>query len=176
MVRASGLHPEKMQAEGPHHNRTGLRKGADSLKTSIYSAKVGYACVALLELAAHHGERQPVRVQAISERHSIPKHFLVQILLQLKGAGLVESTRGSTGGYALARDPKEITLRDVIRLIDRATDDSPTEPEPAASNLMRAITSVWDEVHNAQQQILARTTLADLVTRAHDEAELMYQI
>lgn len=146
------------------------------MKPSMFSAKVGYACVALLELATHHGERQPVRVQSIHEAHNIPKRFLVQILLQLKGAGLVESTRGSAGGYALALDPKTITLRDIIRLIDRPNDDAPADQPDGASNLVRAIGSVWDEVHAAQQKILSETTLADLVTRSRAEAELMYQI
>jgi Rrf2 family cysteine metabolism transcriptional repressor len=156
----------------------------------MFSARVGYACAALLELALRYDNRQPVRVQAISDAHFIPKRFLVQILLQLKGAGLVESTRGSSGGYTLALDPKSITLRDIIRLIDQPADNQPrkaregaanarktaTGPAPEPSTLVRAINSVWDEVHKAQQKILSETTLADLVARSQAEAELMYQI
>ncbi len=58
------------------------------------SAKTEYACVAVLELAAQYGTGQPVRIRKIAERHDVPPRFLVQILLQLKGAGLVASTRG----------------------------------------------------------------------------------
>ncbi len=57
------------------------------------SAKAEYACIAMIELATSHGEPQPVRIKAIADNHGIPQRFLVQILLQLKGAGLVVSVR-----------------------------------------------------------------------------------
>lgn len=66
--------------------------------------------MAILELASRYSEKPPVRIKDISERHGIPNRFLVQILLQLKGAGLVISIRGASGGYRLAYSPKEITL------------------------------------------------------------------
>src|SRR5215472_4759389 len=87
------------------------------------SAKAEYACIAMLELATNYAEPQPVRVKAIADAHGIPLRFLVQILLQLKTAGLVASVRGAAGGYQLARRPSEITLADIIGAID---------PEPQA--------------------------------------------
>src|SRR5262252_8056887 len=78
------------------------------------SAKAEYACVAMVELAANRLDSQPVRVKAIADAHGIPLRFLVQILLQLKGAGLVASIRGAAGGYQLARRPTEISLADII--------------------------------------------------------------
>src|SRR5437870_12962908 len=84
------------------------------------SAKAEYACVAMLELAASHGNPQPMRVKSIADAHGIPLRFLVQILLQLKGAGLVASVRGAAGGYQLARAAEEVSLADVINVIDRA--------------------------------------------------------
>jgi len=74
------------------------------------SAKTEYACIAMLELAAHYGTGQPVRVRRIAERHEVPARFLVQILLQLKGAGLVASVRGAAGGYQLLKPPEQVTL------------------------------------------------------------------
>jgi len=62
------------------------------------SATTEYACVAVLELAANYGSGEPVRNRKIAERHDVPSRFLVQILLQLKAAGLVASTRGAAGG------------------------------------------------------------------------------
>src|SRR5215467_13710965 len=82
------------------------------------SAKAEYACIAMFELAANHGTPQPVRVKAIADAHGIPLRFLVQILLQLKAAGLVMSTRGASGGYHLTRRPEQISLADVIHVID----------------------------------------------------------
>ena len=68
------------------------------------SAKSEYACLAVLALARQRAESSPVRIREISEAYGIPERYLVQILLQLKGAGLVASTRGATGGYRLARE------------------------------------------------------------------------
>src|SRR5688572_16314848 len=90
------------------------------------SAKAQYACVAMVELACNHGDRAPVHLKNIAENHGISQRFLVQILLQLKGAGLVESTRGAAGGYQLAKEPSEITVADLVHAIDQAP---PTLPE-----------------------------------------------
>src|SRR5262245_55878645 len=79
-------------------------------RSSLCSAKTEYACVALLELALHHNDPTPLRLKAISEKHDISHRFLVQILLQLKTAGLVASTRGASGGYHLGRPPERITI------------------------------------------------------------------
>ena len=70
------------------------------------SAKTEYACIAMLELAAQYGSGEPVRIRRIAERHDVPPRFLVQILLQLKGAGLVASVRGAAGGYQLSSRPR----------------------------------------------------------------------
>ncbi len=84
------------------------------------SAKTEYACLAVLALAANYGTGEPVRVRMIAQMHGIPSRFLVQILLQLKGAGLVSSTRGAAGGYQLIKDPAKITLAEVMGVIEGA--------------------------------------------------------
>ncbi len=66
-----------------------------------FTAKTEYACLAVLELARAFDLGEPVRIRTIADEHGIPSRFLVQILLQLKGAGLVSSTRGAAGGYQL---------------------------------------------------------------------------
>ena len=80
------------------------------------SAKAEYACAAMLELAASYGEPQPMRIKAIADAQDISARFLVQILLQLKTAGLVASVRGAAGGYQLARSPEAIGI-----VVDRRT-------------------------------------------------------
>src|SRR5581483_178249 len=82
------------------------------------SAKAEYACVAMLELALNYRDPQPVRIKSIADAQGIPQRFLVQILLQLKTAGLVASVRGAAGGYQLARPPHAITLAEIIAAID----------------------------------------------------------
>ena len=144
-----------------------------------FSAKAEYACIAMLELAAHYGRSQPVRLKAIAEAHHIPQRFLVQILLQLKGSGLVISARGAAGGYLLARSPKTITLADVLNVIDRQDRPSPERAGTGGgppSRMVDTLRGVWKEIAAAQKRILDGTTLADLAQKAREGQSLMYQI
>jgi len=139
------------------------------------SAKAQYACIAVLELAAKYGSAQPSRVRAIAQAHGIPIRFLVQILLQLKGAGLVASTRGAAGGYQLARPPDSISLGDVINAVDRpqlAREEAPAKSSPVA----RVLHAVWLEIHAEEQRILEEISLADLRRQIQESAEFSYQI
>src|SRR5436305_2714582 len=89
------------------------------MRSLPFSAKAEYACIAMVELAARYGDPQPVRLKAIADAHGLKHRFLVQILLQLKGAGLVVTTRGASGGYHLARAPEQIPLAAIVGVIDR---------------------------------------------------------
>lgn len=140
------------------------------------SAKAEYACVAMLELAANYTEAQPVRVKAIADAHRIPLRFLVQILLQLKGAGLVTSLRGAAGGYQLARPPEEISLADIIHVIDRPPEARQQAADLGPSPTVQTLRGVWKDVQAAEQRLLEEATLADLVRRAHASNVLTYQI
>jgi Rrf2 family cysteine metabolism transcriptional repressor len=139
------------------------------------SAKAEYACIAMLELAANFAEPQPVRIKAIAEAHGIDQRFLVQILLQLKTAGLVASVRGAAGGYRLARPPQQIALADVINAVAREQPTRPT-PDATASAAVQALHSVWNEIQAAEQRILSTLTLAELVRRAQESNSVSYQI
>jgi Rrf2 family transcriptional regulator, cysteine metabolism repressor len=142
-------------------------------RSSLFSAKTEYACVALLELARHHNDPSPLRLKAISEQHDISHRFLVQILLQLKAAGLVASTRGASGGYHLGRPPERITIADVVNVIDPP---EAVRPDGNPTPLVRAIHAVWGQILSAQRKVLETTTLADLLQRAQGEGELSFQI
>ena len=139
------------------------------------SAKTEYACIALLELAAQHGSGEPVRIRTIAETHGIPSRFLVQILLQLKGAGLVSSTRGASGGYQLIKEPAEITLGEIMDVIE----GGPTQLGGCAANetpISRALVDSWQQVDDAQRQMLNAVSLADLLDRVRGQTENMYYI
>ena len=145
------------------------------MRSQLFSAKAEYACRAMLELAARHGDTQPVRLKIIADAHGIPQRFLVQILLQLKGNGLVASTRGASGGYQLGRPPDQISLADIIGVIDR-NERGPTRTDDVTSPTTEAIRGVWRRVQAEQQRILEETTLADLVHRIRDRDALVYTI
>jgi Rrf2 family protein len=139
------------------------------------SAKVEYACVAVLELALRWDREEPVRVRDIAEHNGIPSRFLVQILLQLKGAGLVQSTRGATGGYLLARPPKKISLGEVMGVIEG-------RPAQLHSNLARETTAsrvllgVWNDVSTRENKQLCSISFQDLIERVSAVHEEMYYI
>src|SRR6267142_1058623 len=79
------------------------------------SAKIDYACRALLELGLHWPNTTPMQVGAIAKHQKIPMNFLVHILITLKEAGYVDSIRGKSGGYVLIKAPQDIRLGDVIK-------------------------------------------------------------
>jgi Rrf2 family protein len=139
------------------------------------SAKTEYACLAIMELAAHYGSGEPVRIGAIAEHHGIPPRFLVQILLQLKGAGLVTSTRGAAGGYRLMRDPARISLADVMSVVERQA-ETVTSNAAQPTAMARVLRSAWNEVRRVERTMLEGTTFADLVERVRGETEQMYYI
>jgi Rrf2 family cysteine metabolism transcriptional repressor len=141
------------------------------------SAKAEYACVAMLELAANFGDPQPVRIKAIADAQGIPQRFLVQILLQLKTAGLVASVRGAAGGYQLARPPEAISLAAVINAIDDRTLTARSSlGENNRTPAVEALLAVWKEVQTEEQRLLQKLTLAELVRRAQQGNSLSYQI
>lgn len=140
------------------------------------SAKAEYACVAVLELAAHHQSAQPLTVKAIAETHAIPERYLVQILLQLKGAGFVISTRGASGGYQLTMPPDQISLMDIMTAIDEPL---PTHHKPKTSPTSTATLALclaWDEVLAAERQMLSEVTFAQLAQRMKEPIDSMYYI
>ncbi len=126
------------------------------------SAKAEYACLALLELAERSRDAPPLRIREISRAQSIPERYLVQILLQLKAAGLVVSTRGASGGYRLSRPAARITLGDILDVID-GPDPSAEGAVPETRPAARVLSVVWQRVRAAERSVLDATTIAELV-------------
>lgn len=83
------------------------------------SSKSEYACLALIALTEHYNKGY-MRISDIADKKKIPKKYLEQILLTLKGSRYVESKLGSEGGYSLAKSPDEISVAEIIRLMDGA--------------------------------------------------------
>ena len=149
----------------------------------LFSAKAEYACLAMLELATRSGEERPARLVELAEKHDIPQRFLVQILLQLKGAKLVDSVRGAAGGYTLARSPETITLAEILAVVD-PSDRTPrigrngkqTRFSGTSSGGVAVIRDLWKDVEAAQRRVLEGVSLSELVTRAERQNGLLYEI
>jgi Rrf2 family protein len=125
------------------------------------SAKAEYACLAALALARHGFESAPLRIREISEEYEIPERYLVQILLQLKGAGIVSSTRGASGGYRLARDPSMISIGDVLSAVE-PPETSRRVADSHEHSTSWVLTSLWDDVRAAERAVLYGKSLAEL--------------
>ena len=134
------------------------------------STRGDYACRALLSLALHADEEGPTAVRDIAERTGLPQPYLEQILLALKGAGLVRSKRGVGGGYVLARAPDEISLSQIVSAVDGpivAGDFGLPHENGACDHEGQCILlSVWAEVGDHMRSHLDSFTLADMVRRA----------
>ncbi len=142
------------------------------------SAKTEYACIAMMELASQFGTGEPVRIRRIAERHDVPPRFLVQILLQLKGAGLVVSVRGAAGGYQLLKSPDEVSLGQIMEVIDGAPEEnaSPSGLAAEASAAVKVLHQTWQDVAAMERDLLRKITLADLLERSKEENDQMYHI
>jgi Rrf2 family protein len=128
------------------------------------TAKADYAVRAAVELAAS-GDA-PVSAERIAEAQGIPVNFLENILLDLRRAGIVESRRGSAGGYLLAKPADEIVLADVVRAVEgplasvRGLSPDALEYEGSAVPLR----DVWVALRSAVRSVLEHVTLADVAS------------
>jgi Rrf2 family protein len=137
------------------------------------STRGDYASRALLSLALRGEEAGPTSVRDIAERTGLPQPYLEQILLALKGAGLVRSKRGVGGGYVLAREPRAITLGEIVSAVDGpiAVGDF-GEPHQAGAcdhEGQCVLLAVWQGISHHMRRQLDSFTLADIAAMARGE-------
>ncbi len=134
------------------------------------SAKAEYACIAMIELASQFGSGEPISVRKIAERHGISPRFLVQILLRLKRAGLVDSTRGSTGGYYLVKPPDQASLGDVMEVVAGSSDENgQTTNASPDSPAVKVLLQAWKRVGDVEHALLRNITFSELLERAKEQ-------
>ena len=136
------------------------------------STRGDYASRALLSLALHAEREGPTSVRDIAERTGLPQPYLEQILLALKGAGLVRSKRGVGGGYVLARSPDDITLGEIVSAVDGpiAVGDFGLPHQDGACDHegQCVLLDVWAGAGEHMRRHLDSYTLADCVRRARN--------
>jgi len=137
------------------------------------STRGDYACRALLSLAMH-ADGSPTSVRDIADRTALPQPYLEQILLAVKGAGLVRSKRGVGGGYVLARPPEEITLAQIVSAVDGpivvGDFGEPHQNGACDHEGQCVLLAVWANVGEHMRQLLEGQTLADIASIARGEA------
>jgi Rrf2 family protein len=130
------------------------------------SAKADYAVRAMVELAASESsEDRPAKGEVVSVAQAIPLRFLENILGELRVHGLVQSRRGSDGGYWLARDADEITLAEIIRAVEGplATVRGEAADEVEYRGGAKPLKRVWLALRANIREVLESVTLADVV-------------
>ena len=126
---------------------------------------------------AEHGSA-PVAAREIADAERLPADYVEQILLRLRRASLVESVRGAKGGYLLSRDPKTISMRDIMTASERQTfemncETHPVDSERCAINASCSIRPVWLELQRRVDSLLESITLADLLKQENEVQEII---
>ncbi len=136
------------------------------------------AMIALATPAA--GSEIPIlQIREIAEREQIPAKFLEQILLSLKNAGLLHSKMGVGGGYHLAKPPKDISLGQIVRVLDgplapvKCVSQMAYEPCGCPDEETCGLRLVMGDVRNAISGLLDGTSLADVTKRVGKAHELV---
>jgi Rrf2 family protein len=162
---------------GVHPTNLGVARTMVRVKVST---RGDYASRALLSLALHSEEGGPTSVRDIADRTGLPQPYLEQILLALKGAGLVRSKRGVGGGYVLARPADEITLGQIVSAVEGpivAGDFGEPHQNGACDHEGQCVLlAVWADVGHHMRSHLDSFTLADMVDRARGNAAPMAEL
>jgi Rrf2 family transcriptional regulator, cysteine metabolism repressor len=131
------------------------------------SARAEYGIRALIDLAQHYGEG-PVQSHEIARRQGLPEPYLNQLLTTLRRAGLVQSKRGPSGGHVLARPPAGVTIGEAFLVLEGSIAPWLCVEEEDTNCIYApgcGLRPVWQAVKAATEDVLNRTTLADLVVR-----------
>jgi Rrf2 family cysteine metabolism transcriptional repressor len=134
-----------------------------------FSTRGEYGVRMMVELARHHGSG-PISLTEMADHESLPRPYLEQLVVSLREAGLVQSTRGAHGGYQLTRDPADIRMGEVLMALE-----GPIAPmvcaseDPAHAGICERmgfcnVNHLWMTVRNAITGALDSITLADLAT------------
>src|ERR1035437_1276580 len=141
------------------------------------TTKTIYALQLLLALADRAlVSRTPIQLREIAETYNLPFKFLEQIAIALKGAGWIHGQRGKEGGYVLSISPRQLTMGDVLRLLEG--DQSSSKATSHHSPQEEAIEAFLDRCKAAVDHVSEHTSLADLLEDAgkRRRTELAYQI
>lgn len=129
------------------------------------STRGHYGLKAMFDLALHYGS-EPIPLKSVAKRQNISDNYLEQLISVLRKAGLVKSVRGAQGGYMLARHPEEITVGEIIRVLEGpiAPVDCVSEVDPVDCDQSDCCITrtVWARVRDSIAEVLDSISLADM--------------
>jgi Rrf2 family transcriptional regulator, cysteine metabolism repressor len=134
------------------------------------SVKVDYACRVLAQLSKTHGTDQLAHIEDLARAEAVPANYLVQILSELRNGGLITSRRGKQGGYALARPPEDISLFDILTLIEGDVLELNGSVDGQSG---KRVDQAWREIRQALEEKCRSIPLSRLTPRSSGE---MYYI
>lgn len=138
------------------------------------STRGRYGLKAMVDLAANSTENC-ITLKSIASRQGLSENYLEQLITPIKRAGFVKSTRGAQGGYKLSKDPTEISVGDILKVLEGSL-----YPVDCISNSELAVTCnqgscyncvtkpVWEKIYNTLNDVLESITLQDLVNDYND--------
>ncbi|WP_062198825.1 cysteine metabolism transcriptional regulator CymR [Massilibacterium senegalense] len=132
------------------------------------STKGRYGLTIMISLAKNVGGG-PTSLKSIAQAHDLSEHYLEQLIAPLRNAGLVKSIRGAYGGYILAKDAKNITAGDIIRVLE-----GPISPVEVLEDEEPAKRDLWIKIRDAVKEVLDNTTLEDLANYEDDTEQQAY--
>jgi Rrf2 family protein len=130
------------------------------------STKGRYGTRAMIDIGTNYG-KGPVPLRQLAERQCISMKYMEQIIPLLKASGLIRSSRGARGGYALAKEPRQITLGDIIHALEGSWSLVDCVEDPSLCDRAKECVTyeIWHDIHRAIHKVLDSTTLADLIAR-----------
>ncbi len=133
------------------------------------STRVRYGARLMVELGLHYGQG-PFYLKQIAKLEDISEKYLSQIIIPLKNSGLVKSFRGAKGGYALSRPPDEISMRQIVSVLDGDLDMVKCIKDASICTRVSACVTrgLWDDMGNAVRNVLDAVTLQSLVEQCKD--------
>jgi Rrf2 family transcriptional regulator, cysteine metabolism repressor len=127
------------------------------------STKGRYGVKALVDLALQYGSG-PVNIKSISERQNISEYYLEQLFSTLRKAGIIKSIRGAQGGYILNRLPKDITIEEIINVLEGPVEISTCLTDESCENINECATRLlWKRIKDSIDNVMSTTTLEDIV-------------
>ncbi len=129
------------------------------------SLKTEYSILALIELASNYGTDQPLQIRQIASQQKIPDRYLEQLLAALRRHGFVKSQRGAKGGYVLGREPRQISVLEVILCVEGTKQTAQEQGKALLPPGTSVVRELWQASQQKAAEVLGSCSIKDLCDR-----------